>query len=42
MFKNLVGSKMLTQEDVKPVLEKFKEHLIGECVLSKLDGCGTG
>jgi len=28
MFKNLVGSKMLTQEDLIPALEKFRDHLI--------------
>ena len=30
MFKNLVGSKMLTREDLIPVLDKMKEHLTGE------------
>ena len=29
MFKNLVGSKTLTQEDLKPALEKMKDHIIG-------------
>ena len=28
MFKNLVGSKALTAEDLSPVLEKMKDHLI--------------
>lgn len=29
MLKGLVGSKSLSQEDMEPVLEKMKEHLIG-------------
>ena len=29
MFKNLVGSKTLTKEDLKPALEKMKDHVIG-------------
>ncbi len=28
-FKSLVGSKKLTIADVKPALEKMKDHLIG-------------
>ena len=31
MFKNLVGSKALTAEDLSPVLEKMKDHLISMC-----------
>ena len=30
VFKNLVGSKMLTKEDLVPVLDKMKEHLVGK------------
>ena len=30
MFKNLVGSKMLTREDLIPVLDKMREHLVGK------------
>lgn len=33
MFKNLVGSKTLSKEDLAPVLEKMKDHLIGELQL---------
>lgn len=29
MLKGLVGSKSLTREDMDPVLEKMKDHLIG-------------
>lgn len=29
MLKGLVGSKSLTREDMEPVLEKMKDHLIG-------------
>lgn len=29
MFKNLVGSKTLTREDLQPALEKMRDHLIG-------------
>lgn len=32
MLKGLVGSKNLTREDMDPVLEKMKDHLIGTCV----------
>lgn len=31
MLKGLVGSKSLTREDMDPVLEKMKDHLIGTC-----------
>lgn len=38
MLKGLVGSKSLSQEEMEPVLEKMKDHLIGMtshlCVLS--------
>ena len=30
-LKNLVGSKALSKDDIKPVLEKMKDHLIGKC-----------
>ncbi|KAL4228445.1 hypothetical protein ACF0H5_011491 [Mactra antiquata] len=36
MFKNLVGSKMLTQEDVAPVLDKFREHLVSKNVAAEI------
>lgn len=29
MLKGLVGSKSLSREDMDPVLEKMKDHLIG-------------
>lgn len=29
-FKGLAGQKTLTKETVEPVLEKMREHLIGE------------
>lgn len=29
MLKGLVGSKSLTFEDMEPVLDKMKDHLIG-------------
>lgn len=29
MLKGLVGSKSLTRDDMDPVLEKMKDHLIG-------------
>lgn len=36
LFKGLVGSKNLTQDDMKPALEKFKDHLIGKNVASDI------
>jgi len=36
MFKNLVGSKMLSKEDLAPVLEKMKEHLIAKNVAADI------
>ena len=30
VFKNLVGSKMLTKEDLEPALDKMREHLVGK------------
>lgn len=29
MLKGLVGAKSLSQEDMEPVLEKMRDHLIG-------------
>lgn len=29
VFKGLVGSKTVTHEDMQPVLDKMKDHLIG-------------
>jgi len=34
MFKNLVGSKSLTIQDLEPALEKMKDHLIGKLTLT--------
>lgn len=34
MLKGLVGSKTLSQQDMEPVLEKMKDHLIGTPPLS--------
>lgn len=28
-LRNLVGSKTLTKEDLKPMMDKMKDHLIG-------------
>ncbi|XP_063441443.1 signal recognition particle receptor subunit alpha-like [Mytilus trossulus] len=36
MFKNLVGSKTLTREDLQPALEKMKEHIIGKNVAADI------
>lgn len=36
MFRNLVGSKTLTQEDLKPVLDKMKDHLIAKNVAADI------
>ncbi len=36
-LRNLVGSKTLTREDVEPVLNKMKDHLIGEQGLLQLN-----
>lgn len=36
MFKNLVGSKMLTREDLIPVLDKMKEHLTAKNVAADI------
>lgn len=36
MFKGLVGSKALTKEDMIPVLEKMKDHLIAKNVASDI------
>lgn len=50
MNRNLVGSKTVSHEDMAPILEKMKDHLIGknvaaeiavklcESVAAKLDG----
>lgn len=31
MLKGLVGAKSLSMDDMEPVLEKMKDHLIGAC-----------
>lgn len=36
MFKNLVGSKMLTEDDMAPVLDKFREHLVSKNVAADI------
>lgn len=36
MFKSLVGSKSLKQEDMLPVLEKLKDHLIAKNVAADI------
>lgn len=36
MFKNLVGSKSLTMEDIQPVVDKMKDHLISKNVASDI------
>ncbi|XP_029647624.1 signal recognition particle receptor subunit alpha isoform X1 [Octopus sinensis] len=36
MFKNLVGSKTLTMEDIQPVVDKMKDHLIAKNVASDI------
>uniref|UniRef100_A0A3P9I328 SRP receptor subunit alpha n=1 Tax=Oryzias latipes TaxID=8090 RepID=A0A3P9I328_ORYLA len=36
MLKGLVGSKSLSQEDMEPVLEKMKEHLIAKNVAAEI------
>ncbi|GFR97822.1 signal recognition particle receptor subunit alpha-like [Elysia marginata] len=36
MFRNLVGSKTLTPEDLKPVLDKMKDHLIAKNVAADI------
>ncbi|KAL8598050.1 hypothetical protein ACOMHN_062648 [Nucella lapillus] len=36
MFKNLVGSKTLTAEDLAPALEKMKDHLIAKNVAADI------
>ncbi|XP_064595569.1 signal recognition particle receptor subunit alpha-like [Liolophura sinensis] len=35
-LRNLVGSKTLTKEDLKPMLEKMKDHLIGKNVAAEI------
>lgn len=36
MFKDLVGSKSLTKEDMLPVLDKLKDHLIAKNVAADI------
>lgn len=36
MFKGLVGSKALTRDDMAPVLEKMKDHLIAKNVAADI------
>jgi len=36
MFRGLVGSKNVSREDMVPVLEKMKDHLIGKNVASEI------
>ena len=30
MFKGLVGQKSITRENMQPILDKLKDHMIGE------------
>lgn len=36
MFRGLVGSKELTKENLRPVLDKMSDHLIGKNVASNI------
>lgn len=36
LFKGLVGSKNLTQDDIKPALDKLRDHLIGKNVAADI------
>lgn len=36
MLKGLVGSKSLTREDMESVLDKMRDHLIGESEQGRL------
>lgn len=36
LFRGLVGSKSLSQEDMLPVLDKLKDHLIGKNVAADI------
>lgn len=38
MFRGLVGSKALTMEDMQPVLNKLKDHLIAKNVAADIAG----
>lgn len=38
MFKGLVGGKTLTLDDMEPILDKLKDHLIGKNVASDVAG----
>lgn len=38
MFRGLVGSKALTLEDMSPVLDKLKDHLIAKNVAADIAG----
>ena len=33
-FKGLAGQKTLTLEDINPVLDKMKEHLVGKILMN--------
>lgn len=35
MFKGLVGQKSITRENMQPILDKLKDHMIGELLLFK-------
>ena len=46
MFKGLVGGKSLTEEDMAPILDKLKDHLIAKNVAADVaiklcDSVGT-
>lgn len=36
--RNLVGSKTISEEDMAPVLEKMKDHLIAKNVAAEIAG----
>ncbi|XP_057364813.1 signal recognition particle receptor subunit alpha homolog [Daphnia carinata] len=38
LFKNLVGSKTISEEDMAPVLDKMRDHLIAKNVASEIAG----
>ena len=40
-FSSLVGSKAMTEEDVRPALDKMKDHLICEFILDTIMGSGA-
>ena len=37
-YRNLVGSKTISEEDMMPVLDKMREHLIAKNVAAEIAG----